>query len=98
LRYSILLIPVCVGLSYYGITEPVFIPTSLAVNAWVCYEAVRFWRYEGYKGSARGLFWASVWHLPIVLVLAMVLKKGLWERTTRALGFGEEEEWEEEEL
>ena len=100
LRYSVLMIPVCVGLSYYGITEPAFIPASLAVNTWVCYEAVRFWRYEGHKGSARGLFWASVWHLPLVLVLAMVLKKGLWERTWKALGFKEEwegEEWDEEE-
>lgn len=100
LRYSILLIPVCVGLSYYDITEPVFIPLSLGVNGWVCYSAFRFWRYEGAKGSARGLFWASVWHLPIVLVLAMVLKKGLWERMWRALGFTEQwegEEWDEEE-
>ena len=95
LRYSILLVPVCVGLSFYGITEPLFVPASLTVNCWVVYEAVKFWKYEGHKGSARGLFWASVWHLPIVLVLAMVLKKGLWERTWRALGFGED--WEQEE-
>jgi protoheme IX farnesyltransferase len=94
LRYSILLIPVCVGLSFYGITEPLFVPASLAVNFWVVYEAVKFWKFEGHKGSARGLFWASVWHLPIVLVLAMVLKKGLWERTWRSLGFGED--WDQE--
>ena len=93
LRYSVLLVPVCVGLAYAGVVETAFVPLSLAANGWVVYEAVRFWRYEGLKGSARGLFWASVWHLPIVLVLAMVLKKGLWERLWQA-AFGEEQ-WEE---
>ena len=60
-------------------------------------EAYRFWKYEGLKGSARGLFWASVWHLPAVMVLAMLEKKGMWQRVWRAVmgeGDVEEEEWE----
>jgi protoheme IX farnesyltransferase len=44
------------------------------------WKAVEFWREQGHKGTARGLFWASVWHLPIVMVLAMAQKKGLGER------------------
>jgi protoheme IX farnesyltransferase len=41
-----------------------------------------------------------VWHLPLVLVLAMAHKKGLWDGVVRGikgvLGYpdGEEDEWE----
>jgi protoheme IX farnesyltransferase len=85
LRYSILSLPICVALCCTGITEWAFAVTSAPVNAWLIREAYRFWKYEGLKGSARGLFWASVWHLPVVLVLAMVEKKGMWSRVWRAV-------------
>lgn len=93
LRYSLLMFPVCIGLSYVGVTEWAFAATSTVVNAWMAKEAWRFWREAGAKGSARALFWASVWHLPLVLVLAMVCKKGLWGRFVNG-GLGEEELWE----
>jgi protoheme IX farnesyltransferase len=98
LRYSLAMFPICAGLSYYDVTDPSFLVTSSVINAWMLKEAVRFWRLNGEKGSARALFWASVWQLPIVLVLGMVQKKGLWERVWRGI-FGEEEfdEWEEDE-
>jgi protoheme IX farnesyltransferase len=98
LRYSVLMFPVCIGLAYVGVVEQAFVPLSCIANGWVMYEAVKFWRLEGTKGSARSLFWASVWHLPIVLVLGMVLKKGLWERVWTSLtGVAkDEEDWEEE--
>ncbi|KAF2437080.1 mitochondria protoheme IX farnesyltransferase, partial [Tothia fuscella] len=93
LRYSILMFPICIGLAYVGTVEQAFVPLSSVANGWVLWRAVQFWRFEGQKGSARALFWASVWHLPLVLVLAMVLKKGLWERVWRAaMGRGEEDE------
>lgn len=99
LRYSVLLFPVCIGLAYVGVVEQAFVPLSCVANGWVMYEAVKFWRLEGTKGSARSLFWASVWHLPIVLVLGMVLKKGLWERVWSSLtGVArDEDDWEEAE-
>jgi protoheme IX farnesyltransferase len=98
LRYSVLMFPVCIGLAYVGVVEQAFVPLSCVANGWVMYEAVKFWRLEGAKGSARSLFWASVWHLPIVLVLGMVLKKGLWARVWASLtGVAkDEEDWEEE--
>jgi protoheme IX farnesyltransferase len=98
LRYSLAMFPICAGLSYYDVTDPSFLVTSSVINAWMLKEAVRFWQLNGEKGSARALFWASVWQLPIVLVLGMVQKKGLWERVWRGI-FGEEEfdEWEEDE-
>lgn len=99
LRYAILLFPLCAGLWWYQITDPGFLVTSSAVNAWMVREAWRFWSREGQKGSARGLFWASVWHLPVIMVLAMVHKKGLWEGIwKRMVGNNMEEDmWVEEE-
>ena len=79
LRYALFLFPLCTGLWWWQITDQGFLFTSSIVNTWMVREAWRFWRQEGYKGSARGLFWASVWHLPVVMVLAMAHKKGLWE-------------------
>lgn len=90
LRYSLAMFPICVGLSAAGITTWAFVGTSGIVNVWMTREAWRFWKHEGGKGSARALFWASVWQLPLVLVLAMVQKKGLWERYIQG-GLEEEE-------
>ncbi|KAL9127647.1 MAG: hypothetical protein Q9217_003515 [Psora testacea] len=97
LRYAILCFPICLGLWWYQITDQGFLVTSSVVNAWMVREAWRFWRNEGHKGSAKGLFWASVWHLPVVMVLAMVHKKGLWSGIWKRLAGDEEEEdgiWE----
>ncbi|KFY36437.1 hypothetical protein V495_07895 [Pseudogymnoascus sp. VKM F-4514 (FW-929)] len=96
LRYSLVMLPLCVGLCAVGVTEWSFAVASTPVNLWMVREAYRFWKYEGLKGSARGLFWASVWHLPAVMVLAMVEKKGMWQRVWRAVGGAvEDDEWEE---
>ncbi|CAG8953913.1 hypothetical protein HYFRA_00010874 [Hymenoscyphus fraxineus] len=100
LRYSLAFIPICIGLCYYNITEWSFAVASTPINVWLIREAVRFWKLEGQKGSAKGLFWASVWHLPVVMILAMVEKKGMWQRVWRAVvgepDFDEDEEWLEE--
>ncbi|CAK4031677.1 related to Protoheme IX farnesyltransferase, mitochondrial [Lecanosticta acicola] len=98
LRYSFAMFPICAALSYYQVTDPAFVATSSVINAWMLREAIKMWRLNGEKGSARALFWASVWQLPIVLVLAMMQKKGLWDRVWSSV-FGEavlEDEWEEE--
>lgn len=78
-RYALLSFPICGALWWFGITDQGFLLTSSAVNAWIVREAWSFWRKDGHKGSARALFWAGVWHLPVVMVLAMAHKKGLWE-------------------
>ncbi|TKA32550.1 hypothetical protein B0A50_01658 [Salinomyces thailandicus] len=98
LRYSLAMFPICGGLCYYEITDPSFFVTSSVINGWMLREAWRLWRLNAGQGSARALFWASVWQLPIVLVLAMVQKKGLGGRVWRGL-VGEEEgedEWDDE--
>ena len=97
LRYSLVFVPLCLGLCAAGVTEWSFAVTSLPVNLWLIREAAKFWRYEGHKGSARGLFWASVWHLPGIMVLALAQKKGMWSRVWRSVvGEPDEEEYDEE--
>ncbi|KAI2627931.1 mitochondria protoheme IX farnesyltransferase [Hypomontagnella submonticulosa] len=85
LRYSLLFFPLSVALCAVGVTEWSFAVTSLPVNYWLAREAVRFWRHEGFQGSARGLFWASVWLVPVIMVLALVQKKGMWGRVWRSV-------------
>ncbi|KAK4149932.1 mitochondrial Protoheme IX farnesyltransferase [Chaetomidium leptoderma] len=94
LRYSLVFVPLCLGLCAAGVTEWSFAVTSLPVNLWLVREAVKFWRYEGHKGSARSLFWASVWHLPVIMVLALAQKKGMWARVWRSV-VGEPDEEDE---
>ncbi len=50
---------------------------------------------RGPQGSARGLFWASVWHLPAVMVLALLQKRGMWQRVWKSVA-GEPEEDDDE--
>ncbi|RBQ84841.1 hypothetical protein VDGD_06746 [Verticillium dahliae] len=100
LRYSLAFAPLCFALCAAGVTEWSFALTSLPANAWLTWQAFRFWRAAGHAGTARGLFWASVWHLPVVLGLATLQKKGMWSRVWASL-FGaphdddDDEEWDE---
>ncbi|KAK5943784.1 Protoheme IX farnesyltransferase, mitochondrial [Knufia obscura] len=79
LRYSIAMFPLCIGMYYAGLVNPGFLIISTGCNVWMLKEAVRFWKHQGAQGSARGLFWASVWQLPLVLVGALVCKTGIWD-------------------
>ncbi|KAK9446489.1 UbiA prenyltransferase family-domain-containing protein [Limtongia smithiae] len=85
LRYSIAMIPLCFGMWFYGVTDRYFLADSAVVNIWLVTSAVQFWKdcrgtvpLKGATASARRLFWASIWQLPAVLVLAMIHKQGLW--------------------
>ena len=79
LRYSVAMFPICAGLYAAGIVNQGFLVISTVCNVWMTREAVKFWRKQGAGGSARGLFWASVWQLPLVLVGALVCKSGIWD-------------------
>ncbi|KAK9375830.1 UbiA prenyltransferase family-domain-containing protein [Lipomyces chichibuensis] len=90
LRYSVAVVPLCVGLWYYGVTDSLFLADSTVVNTWLVVCAYKFWKEcrgtiagKGATTSARSLFWASIWQLPTVLVLAMVHKTGLWDGVFR---------------
>lgn len=106
LRYSILMFPLCFGLSYFDVTDWFFQFDSFFLNGWLTVLAYQFWKqqnqnYSTAKGptaeginlansTARKLFWASVWHLPGILILAMLHKKGQWDRLFHYLGFDSE--------
>ncbi|KAI4106971.1 MAG: hypothetical protein L6R37_001864 [Teloschistes peruensis] len=98
-RYALVSFPICGALWWFGITDQGFLVTSSIVNLWIVREAWKFWRRDGYKGSARGLFWAGVWHLPVVMVLAMAHKTGLWEGIWQRLNgeTSDEDVWVEDE-
>ena len=106
LRYSILMLPICVGLSYFEVTDWVFPIDSGVANLWLTVLAYRFWRQQKLNHAnkyipskqdllaaniqAKLLFWCSVWQLPAVLVLAMLHKKGQWDRLWIYLGWYDE--------
>ena len=83
LRYSLLLFPISLGLHAAGIVNDAFLVLSTACNSWMCVEAYRFWRHAGRAGSARGLFWASIWSLPLLMVGGLVCKNGVWDGVSR---------------
>ena len=91
LRYSLAMFPLCFGLWWTGVVNSGFLAISTVCNVWMTKEAVGMWRSPGSSGSARRLFWASIWHLPLVMVGALVCKKGIWDGL-----LGDDENVEEE--
>lgn len=75
LRYALLFFPLC---SYVipavGLTSWSFAAWSLAPNLLMAAPAWEFWKARTDKAAKR-LFWASLVHMPLLLVLMMVTKK-----------------------
>jgi protoheme IX farnesyltransferase len=105
LRYSVAMFPLCIGLCYFNVTDWFYGLDSGLLNGWLTYWAYKFWREQRYVvgpvlesggGSqyARKLFWGSVLHLPGVLLLAMMHKKGQWDSLHEWL-FGSDEQIQE---
>ncbi|KAJ0421615.1 mitochondrial Protoheme IX farnesyltransferase [Aspergillus carlsbadensis] len=84
LRYSVLMFPLSIGLWWVGVVGHGYLVSSTLVNGWLVKEAYQFWKHQGANGSARGLFWASIWQLPILLIGGLVTKKGLWDGVWRS--------------
>ncbi|EEP77926.1 conserved hypothetical protein [Uncinocarpus reesii 1704] len=98
LRYSLLMFPLSFGLWWVGIVNKGFLVGGTVVNLWLTKEAYRFWKLQGAKGTARGLFWASVWHLPLLMVGTLVAKTGVWDGVwNKAMGIVYDEDEEDEE-
>ncbi|CAB4252697.1 similar to Saccharomyces cerevisiae YPL172C COX10 Heme A:farnesyltransferase [Maudiozyma barnettii] len=43
LRYSLLMFPLCIGLAYFGVTDPFYAIDSSIANAWLAYWAFKFY-------------------------------------------------------
>ncbi|GAA5938096.1 protoheme IX farnesyltransferase [Sporobolomyces koalae] len=77
LRYSIALIPLCASLPWLGLTTMWFVPLSIVPNGIMAVAAWRFWKRREER-RAKELFWSSLVHLPVVLVMMLACKTGLW--------------------
>ena len=93
----ILMFPISFGLWWVNVVGHGFLVGSTVANGWLVREAYRFYQHQGANGTARGLFWASIWQLPILLVGGLVTKKGLWDGVWRNI-FGQSDEEDEEYL
>ncbi|CAI4052993.1 hypothetical protein SKDZ_16G1040 [Saccharomyces kudriavzevii ZP591] len=99
LRYSMLMFPLCFGLSYFNITDWYYQIDAGLINAWLTFWAFKFYWQQRINYSAKTLkdnvkfnkglsvaniyarktFMASVLHLPAILILAIIHKKGRWD-------------------
>lgn len=75
LRYSLALIPITfAAATTLSLTTPLFALTGNLANSALIFQAIRFWRNPERK-SARGLFFASLLHLPIFMTLLFVHRR-----------------------
>ncbi|KAM9336869.1 protoheme IX farnesyltransferase, mitochondrial [Symphorus nematophorus] len=74
LRHSLGLIGLSTLAPVLDVTTWTFPIISLPINLYISYLAFRFYR-KGDRSSARKLFFCSLWHLPMLLLLALTCKK-----------------------
>ncbi|KAJ2008112.1 Protoheme IX farnesyltransferase, mitochondrial [Coemansia thaxteri] len=73
LRYALLMFPLCAALPLLGIADAWLLLDSSVVNAAMAYCAYDFWRRPDATRSRR-LFFSSLAHLPLLLILIMAHK------------------------
>ncbi|XP_023118053.2 protoheme IX farnesyltransferase, mitochondrial [Amphiprion ocellaris] len=73
LRHSLGLIGLSTLAPALDVTSWTFPVISLPINLYISYLAFRFYR-RGDRSSARKLFFCSLWHLPMLLLLALTCK------------------------
>lgn len=74
LRHSVGLIGLSTLAPVVDVTTWTFPIVSLPINVYITYLAFQFYR-KGDRSSARKLFFCSLWHLPMLLLLALTCKK-----------------------
>lgn len=79
LRHSLGLIGLATLAPVLDVTTWTFPIISLPINLYISFLAFRFYR-KGDRNSARKLFFCSLWHLPMLLLLALTCKKPRVER------------------
>lgn len=79
LRHSVGLIGLSALAPVLDVTMWTFPIISLPINLYISFLAFRFYR-KGDRNSARKLFFCSLWHLPMLLLLALTCKKPRRER------------------
>ncbi|XP_053197200.1 protoheme IX farnesyltransferase, mitochondrial [Scomber japonicus] len=84
LRHSLGLIGLSTLAPVLDVTTWTFPIISLPINLYISYLAFRFYR-KGDRNSARKLFFCSLWHLPMLLLLALTCKKPRKDQKDTAL-------------
>nr|XP_057934211.1 protoheme IX farnesyltransferase, mitochondrial [Doryrhamphus excisus] len=79
LRHSVALVGLSALAPALGVTTWTFPAVALPINAYIGFLAFRFYR-RGDRSSARKLFFCSLWHLPMLLLLALTCKTPRRER------------------
>ncbi|KAK2820626.1 hypothetical protein Q5P01_023585 [Channa striata] len=74
LRHSLGLIGLSTLAPVLDVTTWTFPVISLPINLYISYLAFRFY-HKADRSSARKLFFCSLWHLPMLLLLALTCKK-----------------------
>ncbi|TKS89553.1 Protoheme IX farnesyltransferase, mitochondrial [Collichthys lucidus] len=74
LRHSVGLIGLSALAPVLDVTTWTFPLISLPINLYISYLAFRFY-HKGNRNNARKLFFCSLWHLPMLLLLALTCKK-----------------------
>ncbi|XP_011601440.2 protoheme IX farnesyltransferase, mitochondrial [Takifugu rubripes] len=74
LRHSLGLVGLSALAPAVDLTTWAFPVVSLPINLYISYLAVRFY-HKSDRSNARKLFFCSLWHLPMLLLLALTCKK-----------------------
>lgn len=77
MRYSTYLVPIPLIAAALDTTSWMFAVEGTLLNAWLVYRAHRFGQDQS-NANARGVFKASLWHLPAVLAM-FVFHSNRWE-------------------
>ncbi|XP_069510649.1 protoheme IX farnesyltransferase, mitochondrial [Ambystoma mexicanum] len=80
LRHSLALIGLSTLAPALDVTTWTFPIISLPINLYISYLGFRFYRAAD-RGSARKLFFCSLWHLPMLLLLMFTCKKSVVGKT-----------------
>ena len=78
LRYSLACFPICAAFPMLGVTSAWFGVASCIPNAGMAWASWRFWKAQNKAKEAKWLFWASLVHLPVLLIMLMAAKVGVW--------------------
>ena len=73
-RYALAMFPLSLAFTIFDITSLWFLLDSSLVNGYMSWYAFQFWK-ESTDSRARALFFSSLIHLPLFLILLILHKK-----------------------
>ncbi|XP_067403801.1 protoheme IX farnesyltransferase, mitochondrial [Emydura macquarii macquarii] len=83
LRHCLALIGLSTMAPILNVTTWTFPLISLPINLYISYLGFRFYR-DADRSSSRKLFFCSLWHLPVLLLLMLMCKKSLLEKDDKS--------------